>query len=69
MLPIKEFGFYLKEKATQQRFFFFQIAGKLKIFYDWPVKYIFDNFDIWLLGYWVEFSCLHIPQWHYVIST
>ena len=34
MLPIKEFGFYLKEKATQQRFSFFQIAGKLKIFYD-----------------------------------
>ena len=41
----------------------------LNIFYDWPVKYYFDNFGIWLLGYRIEFSCLYIPQGHNFINT
>ena len=27
-----------------------------------PLNIIFDDFDIWLLGYRIEFSVLYIPQ-------
>ena len=30
---------------------------------------IFDDFNIWLLGYRTEFSCLCLPQGHTFIST
>ena len=29
----------------------------------------FDDFGMWLLDYWIEFSCLYISQGHYFIST
>ena len=41
----------------------------LKIIYDSPVKYYFDDFGIWLLGYKTEFSYLYISQGLYFIST
>ena len=34
-----------------------------------PLDIIFVDFGIWLLGYWIQFSCLSIPQGHYFIST
>ena len=44
-----------KEKTTQQSFSFLT---------DW-LNIIFDDFDIWLLGFRIQFNCLYIPQGHY----
>ena len=38
----------------------------IKIFYDSPFKYYFDEFGIRLLGYKIEFSCLYIPHGHFI---
>ena len=40
-----------------------QVLEKL---YDWRVKNIFNDFGIWLLGNRIEFTCLYVPQGHYL---
>jgi len=55
-------------RNTSQRWFsYFQIACKYlqQSFITDPLNIIFDDFDIWLLGYRIEFSYLYIPQGHY----
>ena len=60
----------LKEKTTQPWFYYFQIAHTYyKSFKTDPLNIIFDDFDIWLLGFRIKFSCLYIPQEYYFIST
>jgi len=44
----------LKEKKPQHWFSYCPYV--LKIFYDWPIKYYFDDFCVWLLGYRIELS-------------
>jgi len=34
-----------------------------------PLNSVVDGLDILLVGYRIEFSCLYIPQGHYVISS
>jgi len=34
-----------------------------------PLNIILDDFGMWILGYRIEFSCLYVPQGHYLIST
>ena len=70
MLLMRESVLSLKEKTTQPWFSYFQIACMyLKYFMTDPLNIIFDNFNIWLLSYRIEFRCLYIPQGHNVIST
>jgi len=58
----------LKEKTTQHWFSYFQIALKNLVFYDWPVKIIFEDFSTNLYDcYRIEHSCLYIPYGHYCI--
>ena len=43
-----------------------------KIFYDWPVKYYFLTISVHhnlLKAIRIEFSCLYIPQGHYLVSA
>ena len=34
-----------------------------------PLNSVVDGLGILLVGYRIEFSCLYIPQGHYVISS
>ena len=51
MLPMRESVLSLKEKKpTTLVFLLSNCPHVLKIFYDWPIKYYFDDFCVWLLG-------------------
>ena len=69
MLLIMESMLSLKEKNnTTLIFLLSNWLQVLKLFYDWPVNIMFDDFGIWLLGYRIEFSCLFIQQRYNFIS-
>ena len=67
---MKESVLSFEEKTTQPWFSYFQIADKYYNYFKTnPLNVIFDDFNIWLLGYRTEFSCLYIPQGHTFIGT
>ena len=55
----------LKEKATQHWFsYFWNCPQVLKIFYDWPVKYYFDDFGTHVYDYSNIRSSLDVYIFH-----
>ena len=57
MLPMRESVLSLNEKNNTTLVFLLSNCPQvLKIFYDWPIKYYFDDFCVWLLGYRIELS-------------
>jgi len=64
---MSESSLSLKEKNTQYLFLLPNCTKVLNIFMTYTLNIIFDDFDVWLYGYRIEFSCLYIPQGHYFI--
>ena len=60
----------MKEKLHKIGFPTFKLPANTKeYFMTDPLNIIFDDFDMWLLGYRIKFSCLYLPQGHTLIST
>ena len=70
MLLMKESMLSSKEKTNNTTLILQNYPQVLKtLFMTDLLNIIIDDFGIWLLGYRIKFSCLYIPQGHYLIST
>ena len=48
----------------------FKLPGSTKkSFKTVQLNIVFEDFSIWLLGFWIKLSCLYTPQGHYFISS
>ena len=57
---MKQFVMSMKETTPNCFLLLPNCLQVLNILYDWPVKYYFDDFGKWLLGYRIELSCLYV---------
>ena len=70
MLLMKESVLSFEEKNnTTLTYLLSNCRQALKSFRTNPLNIIFDDFNIRLLGYRTEFSCLYLPQGYTFIST